>query len=72
MEGLLVSSISDQRYVNHCKIPVSSLQEFDIINVLHMWQTPSCCDWSPQPPSESQNVSNGVMVIGLLVKQISM
>ena len=34
-----------------------------------MWQTPSCWDWSPQPPSESQNVINGVkgevMVIGI-------
>ena len=27
-----------------------------------MWQTLSCLDWSPQSPSESQNVlSNGVM-----------
>ena len=31
--------ISDQRYVNHFKIPVSSLQEFYVINVLRMWQT---------------------------------
>ena len=31
--------ISDQRYVNHFKIPVSSLQEFYMINVLRMWQT---------------------------------
>ena len=35
-----------------------------------MWQTLSCLDWSPQPPSKSQNVlSNGVMgevmVIGI-------
>ena len=35
-----------------------------------MWQTLSCLDWSPRPPSKSQNVlSNGVMgevvVIGI-------
>ena len=75
MEGLIVCQslpISDQRYVNHFKIPVSSLQEFDMINVLRMWQTLACWDWSPQPPSDSQNVSNGVMVIALLIKQISM
>ena len=30
-------------------------------HVLHMSQTLSCSDWPPQPPSNSQDVRNGVM-----------
>ena len=36
-------------------------------HVLHLWQTLSCSDWSPQPLPNSQHISNGVMGDAMII-----